>query len=285
MISVPASSYLGRRSLLRALGASALGACGMAAATSSARSWRLAVVPQLTPVEMYTSWKPVVEALARSDFACELVIHPTIASFEREFLDGSADFIYLNPYHMVMARNAHGYVPLLREERPLEGVLLVARDSPVRSLKDLQGARLSFPAPNALGASLYLRALLAEEKVSYQAHYAGNHRNAIRQVLSGDSVAVGAIRSTYELETLEVKNALRVLYSTPAIAPHAIAAHPRVPLVAKQQLVEVFQALARDTRHQAMLHAIQMPTPVAADYRRDYAPLGRLGLERFVVKQ
>jgi hypothetical protein len=33
------------------------------------------------------------------------------------------------------------------------------------------------------------------------------------------------------------------------------------------------------------MKAVQFSEPVAADYARDYAPLGRLGLERFVVKQ
>ena len=274
-----------RRVLLRTLAAATLGACAMgpAAADPSPR-WRLAVVPQLTPVEMYGNWQPLVEALARAGISCELVIHPTIALFEREFLDGRADLVFLNPYHMVMARHAHGYLPLLRDQRPLEGLVLVSRDAPARSLKDLQGARISFPAPNALGASLYVRAVLAEENVSYQPHYAGNHRNAIRQVLAGDSLAAGVVRATYDLEPADVSQALRVLYTTPAIAPHPIAAHPRVPPAVRQQLLDVLYGLARDSRQRGLLQAVQMPEPVAADYRRDYAPLGRLGLERFVVR-
>lgn len=273
-----------RRVLLRTLAAATLGVGG-ARATTPAPRWRLAVVPQLTPVEMYGNWQPLVDALVRAGIPCELVIHPTIALFEREFLGGHADLVYLNPYHMVMARNAHGYIPLLRDQRALEGLLLVAQDAPARSLKDLHGSRISFPAPNALGASLYIRAVLAEENIPYQPHYAGNHRNAIRQVLAGDSAAAGLVRATYELEPPEVRQALRVVYTTPAIAPHPIAVHPRVPPALRKQLIDALLALARDSHQQGLLQAIQMPGPVVADYQRDYAPLGRLGLERFVVKQ
>lgn len=274
-----------RRVLLRTLTAAALGACAVASAGAGpSPRWRLAVVPQLTPVEMYGNWQPLVEALARAGISCELVIHPTIALFEREFLDGLADFVFLNPYHMVMARHAHGYLPLLRDQRPLEGLVLVSRDAPARSLKDLQSARISFPAPNALGASLYVRAVLAEESISFQPHYAGNHRNAIRQVLAGDSRAAGVVRATYDLESAEVRQALRVLYTTPEIAPHPIAAHPRVPPTVRQQLIDILHGLVHDSRQRGLLQAIQMPEPVPADYRRDYAPLGRLGLERFVVR-
>ncbi|QKO21709.1 phosphate/phosphite/phosphonate ABC transporter substrate-binding protein [Rhodoferax sp. BAB1] len=274
-----------RRVLLRTLAAATLGAGAGTAAPAPSPRWRLAVVPQLTPVEMYGNWQPLVEALSRAGIPCELVIHPTIALFEREFLAGHADLIYLNPYHMVMARNAHGYIPLVRDQRALEGLLLVAHDAAARSLQDLKDSRISFPAPNALGASLYIRAVLAQEKVPYSSHYAGNHRNAIRQVLAGDSAAAGLVRATYELEPPEVRRALRVLYTTPAIAPHPIAAHPRVPPALRQQLIDSLLSLARDPRHQRLLQAVQMPGPVAASYQRDYAPLGRLGLERFVVRQ
>ena len=271
-----------RRVLLSKLAVATLGAGSICAA---APRWRLAVVPQLTPVEMYGNWQPLVEALDRAGIACELVIHPTIALFEREFLEGGADLLYLNPYHMVMARNTHGYISLLRDQRPLEGLLLVAKDAPVRTLKDLQGSRISFPAPNALGASLYIRATLEGENIPYQPHYAGNHRNAIRQVLAGDSVAAGLVRATYELEPPDVRQALRVVYNTPAIAPHPIAVHPRVPPALRQQLIDFVLALARDPHHRGLLQAVQMPEPVVADYRRDYAQLGRMGLERFVVRQ
>ena len=38
-----------------------------------------------------------------------------IPRFEVDFLAGGPDFVYLNPYHQLMARRAQGYVPLVRE--------------------------------------------------------------------------------------------------------------------------------------------------------------------------
>lgn len=276
-----------RRRLLAGLAAAAVlaPAAGVRAAVRKpARPWRLAVVPQLTAGEMYRNWSPVVDALAQAGVPCELSIHPSIARFEPEFLQGKADLVFLNPYHMVMAYRAHGYAPLLRDRRPLEGLLLVAQDSPVQSLAQLQGRRISFPAPNALAASLYIRAMLEKTlRLRYEAHYASTHSNALRQVLAGDSVAAGVVRTTFELEAPEIRQRLRVLYATPALAPHPLAAHPRLPQPVRQTVHEVFLALARDPVQAAALKGIPMPDPQPADYRRDYAPLGLLGLERFVV--
>ena len=275
-----------RRYIMQALAWLAAAACQPThlMAAPQRRVWRLAVVPQLTPVEMYNAWTPVVEALAQADVPCELVVHPSIARFEQEFRDGVADIVFLNPYHMVMARQAHGYVPLLHDAKPLEGVLVVRQDSPYTTLAQLRDQRIAFPAPNALAASLYIRAALdREHRVRHETWYAMNHRNAIRQVLTGDAAAAGVVRTTLALEPESVRQSLRVLYTTPALAPHPIAVHPRVPGAVRQRLREALLAMAADPARKPLLQAIQMPDPVPADYERDYAGLNRLGLNRYVV--
>lgn len=285
-MTTPAPLQPARRQLLRGLAALPLAAALIPRRARSATPapLRLAVVPQLTPVEMHRNWAPVVDALTTAGLPCELVIHASIPKFETEFLQGRADLVFLNPYHMVLARKAHGYIPLLRDRRALEGVLVVRQDAPYRELGQLQGQRLSFPAPNALAASLYIRAMLEREyRLRYEAHFAQNHRNAVRQVLVGDSAAAGVVKTTFEMEPPQVQQDLRILYTTPPLAPHPLAVHPRVPLAQRQRIRDTLLAIATDPARSALLHAIQMPDPLPADYERDYAPLTRIGVERFVV--
>ena len=247
---------------------------------------RLAVVPQLTPLEMTRYWSPLLTALARAGVTCELVVYPSIAKFEPEFLKGQADLVFLNPYHMVMARRAHRYEPLLHDARPLEGVLVVKSDGPVKSLEQLKDHRISFPAPNAFASSLYIRAMLERQHhLAFDAHYAENHRNAIRQVLAGDSAAAGVVRTTLEKEPQDVQQHLRVIYTTPPLAPHPIAVHPRVPMAVRKQMTDALLALAQDPATKGLMAGIQMPNPVTANYARDYAPFERLNIEKFVVTE
>jgi phosphonate transport system substrate-binding protein len=277
-----------RRRITQALALLAATACHPTRllAAPPGKAWRLAVVPQLTPVEMYNAWTPVVDALAQAGVSCELVVHHSIARFEQEFRSGRTDIVFLNPYHMVMARQAHGYVPLLHDTKPLEGVLVVRQDSPYTTLAQLRDQRIAFPAPNALAASLYIRAVLdREHHVRHETWYAMNHRNAIRQVLTGDAAAAGVVKTTLALEPESVRQSLRVLYTTPALAPHPLAVHPRVPGAVRQRIREVLQAMAADATRKPLLKAIQMPDPVPADYERDYAGLYRLGLNRYVVNE
>lgn len=263
---------------------------GMAATQATAANpnakkvWRLAVVPQLTAVEMTRNWTPIVTALTQQGIDVELVVYPSISKFEPEFLQGNADFVFLNPYHMVMAKRAQRYEALLRDARPLEGLLVVKADAPVKAMEQLKDHRLSFPAPNAFAASLYIRSVLERQyRLPYDAHYAGTHRNAIRQVLAGDSAAAGLVRTTLEQEPPEVRQAVRVLYTTPPLSPHPLAAHPRVPASVRNQVSQVLLALAANPETKALMAAIQMPSPQAASYAKDYAPLEQLKIEKFVV--
>lgn len=278
-----------RRSVLQALAvSSSLCLAGLIptswAQSTLSRNWRLGVVPQLTPLETSQRWTPVVQALSQVGVPCELAVFSSIAIFEAAFLKGDIDIGYMNPYHMVMARRSQRYEPLLRDKRPLEGVLLVKDDSSIDRLGQLSGARVSFPSPNSFAASLFIRAVLEREfKVTFQAHYAGTHRNALRQVLTGDSAAACVVKTTLEQEKPEVRNGLRLIYTTPEIAAHPLAAHPRVPQSVRTAVVETLISMAQSPATQSMMAAIQIPNPVRADYIAEYAPLERLKIEKFVV--
>jgi phosphonate transport system substrate-binding protein len=240
----------------------------------------------MTPLETAQRWAPVVQALSQAGIPCELVLFSSIVQFEAAFLKGDLDFAYMNPYHLFMARQRHLYEALLRDKRPLEGVLLVKSDGAIDGLEQLEGARISFPAPNSLGASLYIRSVLERQfKVSFQAHYAATHSNALRQVLADDSVAAGVIKTTLEKESPEVRSQLRVIYTTPPLSSNPLVAHPRVPVAVKSALVNTLLGLAQAPATNALMAAIQMSDPIKANFTADYAPLERLNFEEYVVME
>jgi phosphonate transport system substrate-binding protein len=192
--------------------------------------------------------------------------------------------VFLNPYHMVMAAKSQKYQPVVRESKELlTGILVVRADSPIKNLSELAQQTLAYPAPNAFGASLYMRSLLADQKIQTQANFVKTHSNAYRHVIAGQAVAAGGIRSTLDREPAEVRAQLRVLFETPAVAPHPLAAHPRVQEAHRHAVRDAWLALAQSEAGQSLLKAVQMSHPVMADYQRDYAPLERLRLEQFAV--
>ena len=246
----------------------------------------LSVVPQFTPSEVHRNWTPIVEKLSKATgLQFQLKIYPSIPKFEQAFLNGDIDLAFMNPYHAVMAKRAQGYIPLLRDDaNSLTGILLVQRDSPIKSIKELNGKTLAFPAPNAFGASLYMRALLAEqEKISITPHYLKTHSNVYRHVIIGEAAAGGGVNITLKREPPEVQAQLRVLFETPGVASPPLVAHPRVPQEMRQAVTNTMLELGNDPAGQKLLAEIQLPKPIKADYARDYQPLEKLKLEKYVI--
>jgi phosphonate transport system substrate-binding protein len=259
--------------------------CGAAQAASPVvPTWTVAVVPQFQAVDIQRTWAPLLERLGRElGVKFELRLARDIPSFEADFKAGKPDLAYLNPYHAVMAHQAQAYVPVVRDVTPLAGLVVVRKDSRIRDVKDLQGQDLSFPAPNAFGASLWIRALLTERhRLKFQPVYGKTHTNAYRLVLAGKTAAAGGIRATLDREPDEVRQQLRVLFETPAVPPHPLVRHPRVPAALGKALAEAFDRMRADSAGQALLAGVLMPRPVPAIYARDYQPLEQLRLETYV---
>lgn len=256
------------------------------AAEPGKASYSLAVVPQFRAEEIHRDWSPVLARLRVATGASfNLRIAADIPKFEESVLAGEPDFAYMNPYHQVMARRAQGYAPLLRDSTPLKGILMVRTDDPIKSARELDGKEVAFPAPNAFGASLWIRALLAErEKIRIVPVYVKTHANAFRHVATGKAAAAGGIAATLAEEPEELRAALRVLLETPDVAPHPLSAHPRVPEAIRRVVVETLLAMTRDAGGQSLLKDIQLPNPVRADHARDYQPLEKYGLEKYVVR-
>lgn len=257
---------------------------GQALAQGEPPAYTVSIVPQFQAVEISRVWAPVLERVGReAGVTLQLKVAKDIPSFEDDFQAGKPDFAYLNPYHQVMARKAQGYVPLVRDAKLLTGILVVRQDDPIQSVHALQGKTVAFPAPNAFGASLLIRAHLAEqEKIAITPFYAKTHTNAYRQTMMGKAAAAGGLRATLDKEPPEVRAMLRVLMETPGAAPHPLSAHPRVPTKVQQAVRAAMLKLATDPDLQDNFRDIPMSQPVAADHVRDYQPLDKLRLERYV---
>ncbi|MEW5768860.1 MAG: phosphate/phosphite/phosphonate ABC transporter substrate-binding protein [Pseudomonadota bacterium] len=253
----------------------------------AARTYTLAIVPQYTAVDIGMRWAPVIERI-RAETGIELQLHttPSIPAFEAEMLKGIPDFAFMNPYHMVMAAKAQGYRPLVRSTQALSGILVVARNGPAKRLEDLNGATLAMPAPNAFGASLYMRALLSEkERLRYRTAYVGTHQNVYRHVLLGEALAGGGVEATLEKEPAAVREQLAILYRTPGTASHPLAAHPRIPAGDVEQVVAALRSMTHDAAGRALLARVELDDAAPADYARDYAPLLELRLDRYVARK
>jgi len=251
--------------------------------TNAEKSYTFAVAPQYEQRKLFAIWQPVVDELSRrTGYKLKLVATLTVPDFESELANGRFDFAYINPYLVVKKDQRQGYIPLVRDRQPLRGILVVRKDSPIKTPAELDGAKLAVPALDALGACLLLR---AEIEQTFKARLipvdVKSHSSVYLQVATGQLPAGGGIEKTLQVQDKTVQDMLRVLYTTHDMPSHPVAAHPRLPEKVRQTVQRALLELATTDEGKKLLQQIPIPEPVATSVQ-DYAPLKKLGLEAYL---
>ncbi|MCG7985556.1 MAG: phosphate/phosphite/phosphonate ABC transporter substrate-binding protein [Candidatus Thiodiazotropha lotti] len=263
--------------------------CSTLAALEPARNgeavYSFGVVPQFEQRKLFRIWRPILDELERrTKLTFQLVGSPKIPVFEQKFKTGIYDFAYMNPYHILIAKDKQGYEPLVRDgNRSLSGILVVAKESPYEKPSDLSNYVIAFPAPNALGASLLMRADLAElHGIEVHPKYVKTHSSVYLHVATGLTEAGGGVLRTLQAQDSEVRDRLRVLYKTRPMNPHPIAAHPRVPTEHKEQVRRAILDMAETPQGKELLSKIPIQQAVRSSIE-DYSELREWNLEKYYL--
>lgn len=245
-------------------------------------NYKVGVVPQFEQRRIFEVWSVILDDLTtKTGCNFELVGSASIIEFEKAFKKGVYDFSYMNPYHAVMAKEAQGYQPIVRSGvKKLKDVLVVKKDSAISDVKELSGKDVVFPSPNALGASLLMRAELATKyNTNVNAKYVKTHSSVYLHVAKGLTAAGGGVGRTLAEQPDFIKNALRVLYTTTPVNAHPLVAHPRVGEKNTQKVQEAWLTLTEEKP--SLFDGIPMKGSIATSYS-DYIALEDLGLEAFI---
>lgn len=246
----------------------------------------IGVVPQFGALRTNNIWVPIIQELEKkTGLRFELKGSPTIPDFEQEFLLGVFDFVYMNPYHILPAHQFQGYSPLVRDTgTSLYGVLVVLKDSPIKEIKDLDGSKIAFPAPNALGASLMIRLALKEKfKINFHPVYVKTHSSVYLNVIFKEVAAGGGVQKTLENQIDEIRENLRIIYKTPSVSPHPFAAHPRVPASVRELVQSKLLEMGNSDEGRKMLSLVPIKK-IGTATMKDYQSLQKMGLEKYYRK-
>jgi phosphonate transport system substrate-binding protein len=188
------------------------------------------IVPQQSASRLAEEWGPLLaEVGRRAGVKLEFRTAPNIPVFEERMAHGDFDLAYMNPYHYVVFHSSNGYQAFAKEQdRKIRGILVVRKDSAYRTLADLKGKTVVFPAPASFAASILTQAEFGRMHIPIEPKFVISHDSVYRAVASGLQEAGGGIQRTFEASPPEIQDGLRILMETPAYTPHAFAAHPRV---------------------------------------------------------
>ena len=251
--------------------------------SQAAQARTVGIVPQLPPAEVFSRWRPVLQRLGQRAGLCfELVVPVSIPRFEQDLQQGRYDYAFMNPYHQVMVQQR--YQPLVRDGATLlRGILVVRRDSSITSLQQLNGAKIAFPSPNAFAASLLIRAHLRQQGVAFTPIYLKTHSNVYRAVAIDQVKAGGGVNNTLNREPVELRERLRVLYTTPGYPAHPFSARRDLDPAEVSRVEQAWLRVPANATADPLLHRAQIPRPLASRFSRDYRPLQDLQLDQLVA--
>lgn len=243
-------------------------------------------VPQFEPQKLNNIWRPLLKELEkRTGLKFKMQGSSKIPAFEKSFVEGEFDFAYMNPYHMIVAEQKQGYIPIVRDHgRQLFGILVVKKDSAFQKIEDLHGKNIAFPAPNALGAALLMRADLTKFGIDFSPLYVKTHSSVYLHVALGLTQAGGGVKGSFNRQGEDIKNSLRIIYETKRMPPHPVAAHPRVPEHVIKQVQKAFLDIGATPAGKMMLSKVPIKKIGTAELQ-EYMILKEWGLEKFYVNK
>jgi phosphonate transport system substrate-binding protein len=251
-----------------------------ARAESPSNGFSFGIGPAQSTIELAKRWTPVMQYLSeKSGVPLLFKTAKDIPTFQQQMREGVYDFAFINPYHYLVFHKAAGYTAFAREkDGKLIGVLVVHKGGPVQELAQLQGQSVAFPTASALAATWMPIGMLKEKGIKVTPHYVKSMDSVYRSVAKGLFPAGGGEMRTLGAIDPDVKNQLRILWSSEALPPFTFAAHPRVPPAVVAKVQKAMDEMDQNPQGLELLKAINFKGVERAD-DADYNSMRQLNIK------
>lgn len=229
---------------------------------------------KFSPVNQYnvqvsaSFWNPIIHYVSsRSGVCIELKLGRTSADTTSFVLAREVDFAFTN--HLFSPeRSKMGWTVFGRRNLPpVRSQIVVPADSPIRDLRQLAGASVGFPGPEALVAYKLSYAELLQRDILVTVVFAGNQDAAFTQLFAGMVKAVGANSQLVENWQGREGAAFRVLWSSAPFNDLALMSSPRVPAAQVAAVARAFLGMHRDPEGKRVLASaadlVHSPAPIS----------------------
>ncbi len=243
---------------------------------------RVGVLPYLSPRSLLIEFAPLQAFLQRElHDTVELQTAPDLPRFLVRTANGDFDLIISAPHFARLAQQEQGFAPLIAIRADFYALLLVHKDSPAQTLRDLRGTTLHLPhrlAFVSFQVEDFLRQRGFEFAKDLTPYYYSTDSNAILALDLHPGSAAAAQRSVFERMPQEITSRLRIIGSTQSALSLIIAAHPRLDapaLMRLQTALEKFPYSEQGLKFFEASHTEFIPVDTAAMRQLDPA-LARL---------
>lgn len=216
-----------------------------------AKSYTFSVVPQQSIITLYESWQPFVKYLRMTTgLDIKLSLKKSMQDFEMDLKKSEFDIIYMNPLQYIKMHDSNGYIPLVRENLDIQGILVTNQNTEKTGINEK--STFIFPAENAFAATILIKKeLLQKFDVDLEKHqnymYVNSHESVYLGITKGFAKFGGGVMRTLNSYHDNKKNGkLKVLHTTKAYPSHPIAVKPSVTLADQKKLQDAMLEIPQD---------------------------------------
>jgi phosphonate transport system substrate-binding protein len=247
------------------------------------------VHPLHNPKRLHEIFGPVTDFLTAQIKGASFKVEASrnYAAYDEKLYASLFHFALPNPYQTVNSIK-HGYRVFgkMSDDHNFRGIILTRKDSGIRTVTDLKGKAVSFPAPTALAATLmpqyYMHTHGIDVMNDIEIRYVGSQESSIMNVYLGD-VAAGATWPppwrALSKERPELAKALEVKWQTVSLPNNGLVVRDDIPDQIVDQVADLLFSLHTHEQGKKWLSRMELSKFEKAD-NETYAPVKKF-LENF----
>ena len=228
----------------------------MVALPAHAQTYSFGVLSQRSAVLTAQYWNPILDHVEKKTGIRVVLKAARTAPDSNDATErGEYDFVYSNTIFLPKMASANYQVILRPLEEAIKGQIVTLDQSPVRSLRDLEGREVGFPSLAAfVGYAVPMDALL-RQGVKVTPVFGGNQEGIMGQLKANRVVAAGVNDQVMKAFAARENMGYRVIWESPPFLNLPIAAHPRVPKTVVEQVRNAIDGMDRDPEGMKVLEA------------------------------
>ena len=222
-----------------------------AAADASAKPLEIGIIPNVSTYSLFAAYQPMRLYLEqRLGRPVILLTAPDFKTFYERTGKGDYDLAITPPHLARLAEIESGYVPLTTYRNGLDALLLVARNSPIKTAADLRGKTIGMPDLLALAPMAgrhWLKQHGLKAGTDYTLRITAPHNTAVLSVMRGDTDAAIVGSGPYRLMATELRGGVRILANVGTVINATFMAHPRLSADERTRIKDALLAFANES--------------------------------------
>jgi len=236
----------------------------------------LGVHPLHNPKKLFEVYQPLVDYINKQLVGAEIKLEASrnYAAYDKKLFSGYFDLSLPNPYQTVVAADKdYRIFGKMSDDENFRGIIIVRKDSDIKSITDLKEKTISYPAPTALAATMMPQHFLHINGININKDikntYVGSQESSIMNVYLKKSIAGSTWPPpwiAFAKENPNIAKELEVKWETNHLLNNGLVVRKDFPVDLLKKISHIIFTLHTHEKGRNILKAMELSKYEKADY-------------------